>query len=82
MTLGPALPKAIMKSSMIEHGDNLYIIGGTSKDDENCTPWCDQKEIHQLSCISGLCSWTTLTQQLKDARYGAVAIPVDDSFCA
>ena len=76
LTLGPALPKALRGSSMVELGDNLYIIGGFSNDGSGL-----QNEIHQLSCISGLCSWTTLTQQLKVARQQLVAIPVDNDFC-
>jgi hypothetical protein len=75
LTLGPALPKALSYSAMIEVGENLYIIGGKSNDGY-------QKEIHQLSCVSGSCSWTTLTQQLKVARYSLVAIPVELIFCA
>ena len=61
---------------MVELGDNLYVIGGM---DGSIGV---QNEIHQLSCISATtCSWTTLTQQLKIARYGLVAIPIDDTFC-
>ena len=60
---------------MVDVGENLYIIGGVS------SYGSDQKEIHQLSCVSGYCSWTTLTQQLTVARFGLVAIPVDDIFC-
>ena len=75
LTLGPALPKALYLSSMVELGDNLYIIGGWSNYGS------DQNEIHQLSCISGSCSWRTLTQQLKVDRISLVAIPVDNSFC-
>ena len=74
LALGPALPKALERSSMIELGDNLYIIGGLSIDGL-------QNEIHQLSCFSELCSWTTLTQQLKVARNNLVAIPIGDTFC-
>ena len=77
LKLGPALPKALGISSMVEVGDNLYVIGGYSTDGSN-----HQNEIHQLSCISGLCSWITLTQQLKIARYSLIAIPVDNSFCS
>ena len=76
LTLGPSLPKALIWSSMVELGDNLYIIGGRSNDGSS-----DQREIHQLSCFSGLCSWTTLTQQLKVAREYQVVIPIDDTFC-
>ena len=60
---------------MVELGENLYIIGGYSDGSGN------QNEIHQLSCFSGLCSWTTLTQQLKVAREYQVVIPIDDTFC-
>ena len=76
MTLEPSLPKALLFSSMVELGGNLYIIGGESNDGSYY-----QNEIHQLSCFSGLCSWTTLTQQLKVAREFLVAIPIDDTFC-
>ena len=77
LKLGPALPKALYGSSMVELGDNLYIIGGHSNDGSSF-----QREIHQLSCVSGLCSWTRLTQQLKVARTRLVAIPVDNIFCS
>ena len=75
LTLGPSLPKALRGSSMVELGDNLYIIGGWSNYGS------DQNEIHQLSCISGSCSWRTLTQQLKVDRISLVSLPVDNSFC-
>ena len=70
LTLGPALPKAMRQSEMVELGENLYIIGGYSNDGL-------EKDIHQLSCISGSCSWMTLTQQLKVANMDLVAIPVE-----
>ena len=76
LTLGPSLPKALSSSTMVELGDNLYVIGGYSDDGSGI-----QNEIHQLSCISGLCGWTTLTWQLKVARFSLVAIPVDNTFC-
>ena len=74
MKLGPALPRALWGHSMVEVGENLYIIGGDSDDDY-------LKEIHKLTCVSGSCSWTTLTQQLKEERMNVVAIPVMESFC-
>ena len=77
LTLGPALPKVLGFSSMVELGNNLYIIGGYSNDGSGY-----QNEIHQLSCFSGLCSWTTLTQQLKVAREYLVVIPTDDTSCS
>jgi len=75
---GPALPKALKSSSMVELGDNLYIIGGRSS---GGSFGLNKNEIHQLSCFSGNCSWTTLIQQLKVARSYLVAIPVDNTFC-
>ena len=73
LTLGPPLPKAIDAFSMLEmHGDT-YVIGGSSGAFES--------SIYQLSCSSGICSWTTLNQQLKVERNVHVAIPVQDNFC-
>ena len=75
LTIGPPLPKAIrgVGFSMLEmHGDT-YVIGGYSGAYES--------SIYQLSCSSGLCSWSTLNQQLKVARYSAVVLPVQDNFC-
>ena len=39
------------------------------------------KAIYQLSCSSGLCSWSTLNQALKVARYNTAVIPIPDTFC-
>ena len=80
LSLGPALPKVLADSSMVELGENLYIIGGL-KIDESSLGWIHENEIHQLSCVSGSCSWRTLSQQLKVARQLLVAIPVDNNFC-
>ena len=63
---------------MVELGENLYIIGGYSNDGISGGY---QNEIHELSCISGSCIWTTLTQELNVARSHFVAIPVKDSVC-
>ena len=65
---------------MVEIGENLYIIGGFSPDGTS-SPYPVSKEIQKLTCVSGACSWTTLTQQLKVGRDDTVAIPVIDSFC-
>ena len=78
LTLGPPLPKAHKKSSMVELGDNLYIIGGRSS---GGSFGFNENEIYQLSCFSCLCSWKTLTQQLKVATSYLVAIQVDNTFC-
>jgi hypothetical protein len=61
---------------MVELGENLYIIGGYSGSGSSIS-----REIYELSCISGSCSWRTLTQQLKVGRISLVALPVDNSFC-
>jgi hypothetical protein len=73
LTLGPPLPKAIRGFSMLEMNGDTYVIGGYSGAYES--------SIYQLSCSSGLCSWTTLNQQLKVARRFLVAIAVQDNFC-
>ena len=65
---------------MVENGENLYVIGGFSPDGTS-SPYPVSKEIQKLMCVSGVCSWTTLTQQLKVGRGYTVAIPVMDSFC-
>ena len=62
---------------MVELGENLYIIGGHSYSGASSF----EREIHELSCISGSCSWRTLTQRLKVERQSLIAIPVDNSFC-
>jgi hypothetical protein len=67
------LPKAIYGFSMLEVDGDVYVIGGTAG------PYLSA--IYQLSCSSGLCSWTTLNQQLKVGRASPVVIPVQDNFC-
>ena len=73
LTLGPPLPKALAYISMLELKGDTYVIGGHSGAYES--------SIYKLSCSSGLCSWTTLNQELKVARSFSVAIPVQDNFC-
>ena len=79
-TLGPPLPKELYTIglygiSMLEmHGD-VYVFGGLAG------TYQYQSAIYQLSCSSGICSWTTLSQQLKVARSHQVAIPVQDNLC-
>ena len=75
LILGPPLPKAICGFSMLEmHGD-VYAVGGKGSGGY-------QSAIYRLSCSSGLCSWSTLNQQLNVARAYPVAIPVQDNFCS
>jgi len=68
------LPKGLAGHSMVEIGENLYVIGGFSPDGTS-SPYPVSKGIQKLT------SWTTLTQQLKVGRGYTVAIPVIDSFC-
>merc|ERR1711971_775317 len=72
---GPPLPKAIDAFSMLEKNGDTYVIGGSSDGGVS------QSSIYQLSCSSGICSWTTLNQQLKVGRWSSVAIAVQDNFC-
>ena len=75
LTLGPPLPQILRGHSMLEmHGD-VYVIGGTNTDGN------EQSSIYQLSCSSGICSWSTLNHQLKVGKAYFVAIPVQDHFC-
>ena len=74
LTLGPVLPKALSDISMLEmHGD-VYVIGGWG-------PGGQQSSIYQLSCSSGICSWSVLNQQLEVARRHSVVMPIQDHFC-
>ena len=75
LTLGPPLPKALSGFSMLEiHGD-AYTFGGRD------SGYNYNSVIYQLTCSSGICSWSTLNQELKVARYDTVAIPLPDNFC-
>jgi hypothetical protein len=75
LTLGPPLPKALYGFSMLEiHGD-VYLFGGEDNG------YNHNSAIYQLTCSSGICSWSTLNQELKVAREGTVAISVPDNFC-
>ena len=81
MKLGPTLPTGLEGSSMVELGENLFLIGGFGPSSGCFDVSGYQTEIQKLTCVSGSCSWTTLTQQLKVARQQLVAIPVDNDFC-
>ena len=61
---------------MLEIQGDVFLFGGYGRG-------VDQVEsaIYQLSCSSGLCSWSTLNQALKVARYDTAAIPIPDTFC-
>ena len=82
MKLGPTLPKGLASHSMVELGENLYTVGGFFHNEiDEFIKFSESREVKKLTCVSGVCSWTTLTQQLKVGRGYTVAIPVGDSFC-
>ena len=67
------MPKALEGHSILEIQGDLFVFGGFS--------YGYQTEIHKLSCSSGVCSWTTINQELNVARAGTVALSVPDYFC-
>ena len=74
LTLGPTLPKKLAGHSMVEiHGD-AFMFGGYNNNGYNAA-------IYHFTCSSGICSWSTINQELKVARSNAVVIPVPDNFC-
>ena len=75
LMLGPPLPKVLAEHSMVEINGDAYIFGGESYYGD----W--NSAIYRLSCSSGICSWSTINQELKVARSYTVAIPVPDTFC-
>ena len=73
ITLGPPLPKGLESFSMLQiHGD-AYIFGGSGGGYNSA--------IYKLTCSSGICSWSTINQELKVGRKFTVAIPVPNTFC-
>ena len=75
LILGPEMPKALYGLSLLEIQGDVFLFGG--RDDSGSY----NSAIYQLSCSSGICSWSTVNQALQVARYHTVAIPVPDSFC-
>ena len=75
-TLGPPLPNKLGEHSILEINGDLFVFGGEDDSEDSL-----QSAIHQLTCSSGICRWSTINQSLKIARYRLVAIPVPDSFC-
>ena len=73
LTLGPPLPKALYGISIVEIQGDAFLFGGYSGG--------YNAAIYQLTCFSGICSWSTLNQELKVGRRYTVAIPVPDNFC-
>ena len=79
LTVGPDLPKAIVGLSVLEIQGDAFVFGGEFE--YYSGGWNYDSAIYQLTCSSGICSWSTLNQELKVAREYAVAIPVPDTFC-
>ena len=75
LTLGPPLPKGLSGHSIVKIQGDAFLFGGRDSGNN------DNSAIYQLTCSSGTCSWSTLNQELKVARYFTVAIPVPDYFC-
>ena len=73
LTLGPPLPKALDRFSMVEIQGDAFLFGGLGG--------VYNAAVYRLTCSSGICSWSTLNQELKVGRYSTVAIPVPDNFC-
>ena len=74
LTLGPALPKDLYAFSILEIQGDTFLFGGIDSGGSSSA-------IYKISCSSGICSWATLNQGLKNARFNAVAIAVPDYFC-
>ena len=77
LTLGPPLPKALYGHSIVEIQGDAFLFGGRYYSGG----WIYNSAIYQLTCSSGICSWSTLNQELKVARRYTVAIHVPDNFC-
>ena len=73
LTLGPPLPKALSGISVVEIQGDAFLFGGYGGG--------YKAAIYQLTCSSGICSWSSLNQELKVARSRTVAFPVPDYFC-
>ena len=72
------MPKSLGGHSAVQFGEDLYTIGGGGQDGGG---YKYETAIHRLSCSSRICTWTTMTQQLKVTRTSLIAIPVMDSLC-
>ena len=74
LILGPDMPKALYGHSLLEIQGDVFLFGGHDGGSENSA-------IYQLSCSSGICSWSAINQALQVARYYTVAIIVSDTLC-
>ena len=73
LILGPEMPITLFGHSLLEVQGDVFLFGGKSGSSNSA--------IYQLSCSSGICSWSTINQTLKFARYYTVVIPVSDTLC-
>ena len=64
---------------MLEIHGEAYIFGGYDGDKSDGSYY--NSAIYKLTGSSGICSWSTLNQELKVARYYHVAIRVPNNFC-
>ena len=76
LTLGPKLPRTIAGHKMMEIQGDVFTFGGWYNDVDGYN-----SVIYKFTCSSGICSWSTLNQELKVARRYTVAIHVPDNFC-
>ena len=70
------MPKKLHGASAVQIEGDLYLIGGYSNDGS-----VHQTAIHRMSCLSRVCTWTTMIQKLKVARQNQVAIKIPSSSC-
>jgi hypothetical protein len=73
LIIGPDMPKTLEGPSLVEIQGDVFSFGGYGGG--------YNKAIYQLSCSSGICSWSTVNQVLKVARRYTVVIPVSDTLC-
>lgn len=74
-SLGPPLPKAMNRLSMVTINEEAFAFGGY---DSN---YNYNGMIYKLSCKNRSCMWTTMDMELKVPRYRFVAIAVSNSYC-
>ena len=70
------MSKKLYHSSAVQIGGDLYIIGGLSNSKSDY-----QTAIHRMSCSDRVCTWTTMSQELKVVRQDLVALEIPKSFC-
>ena len=80
---GPALPQALSVPSMVNLQRDAYLFGGLNGNAAFASSF--NSAIYQLSCSSGICSWSTIIHHPSPhiilGRRWPVTIPVPDYFC-